>query len=81
MNIEGHSAVVTGGGSGMGAETARRLAAAGTKVAVLDRDEEAAGPLPPKSAVSDSPATSPMPPVWRMRSPAPERCTVPRASA
>ena len=42
MNIEGHSAVVTGGGSGMGAETARRLAAAGTKVAVLDRDEEAA---------------------------------------
>jgi len=43
MNIEGHSAVVTGGGSGMGAETARRLAAAGTRVAVLDRDEEAAG--------------------------------------
>ena len=43
MNIAGHSAVVTGGGSGMGAETARRLAAAGTKVAVLDRDEEAAG--------------------------------------
>ena len=43
MNIEGHSAVVTGGGSGMGAETARRLAASGTKVAVLDREEEAAG--------------------------------------
>ena len=42
MNIAGHSAVVTGGGSGMGAETARRLTAAGTKVAVLDRDEEAA---------------------------------------
>ena len=43
MNIEGHSAIVTGGGSGMGAETARRLAAAGAKVAVLDRDEAAAG--------------------------------------
>ena len=43
MNIEGHSAVVTGGGSGMGAETARRLAASGAKVAVLDRDEAAAG--------------------------------------
>ena len=43
MNIEGHSAVVTGGGSGMGAETARRLAAAGSQVAVLDRDDEAAG--------------------------------------
>ena len=43
MNIEGHSAVVTGGGSGMGTETARRLAAAGAHVAVLDRDDEAAG--------------------------------------
>ena len=43
MNIEGHAAVVTGGGSGLGAETARRLAAAGAKVAVLDLDEVAAG--------------------------------------
>ena len=42
MNIEGHPAVVTGGGSGMGAETARRLAAAGAKVTVLDLDEAAA---------------------------------------
>ena len=42
MNIEGHPAVVTGGGSGLGAETARRLAAAGAKVTVLDRDEAAA---------------------------------------
>ena len=43
MNIAGHSAVVTGGGSGLGAETARRLAAAGSKVTVLDMDEAAAG--------------------------------------
>ena len=43
MEIGGHSAVVTGGGSGMGAETARRLAGAGAKVAVLDLDEAAAG--------------------------------------
>ena len=42
MNVAGHAAVVTGGGSGMGAETARRLAAAGAKVAVLDLDEAAA---------------------------------------
>lgn len=42
MNTEGHSAVVTGGGSGMGAETARRLAAAGAKVTVLDLDGAAA---------------------------------------
>ena len=42
MNVAGHPAIVTGGGSGMGAETARRLAAAGAKVTVLDRDEAAA---------------------------------------
>lgn len=42
MNIEGHAALVTGAGSGMGAETARRLAAAGARVAVLDVNEEAA---------------------------------------
>ena len=43
MDVAGHSAVVTGGGSGMGAETARRLAGAGAKVTVLDLDEQAAG--------------------------------------
>lgn len=42
MNIDGHSVVVTGGGSGLGAATARRLAAAGAKVTVLDLDEAAA---------------------------------------
>lgn len=36
MDIKGLSAVVTGGGSGMGAEVARHLAKAGAKVAVLD---------------------------------------------
>ena len=45
MEIAGHAAVVTDGGSGMGAETARRLAGAGTKVAVLDLDEAAAGTI------------------------------------
>ena len=36
MDIQGLAAIVTGGGSGMGAETARQLAKAGAKVAVLD---------------------------------------------
>lgn len=40
MNINGISAVVTGGGSGMGAETARQLAKAGAKVAVLDLNKD-----------------------------------------
>ncbi|MCI4663029.1 MAG: SDR family NAD(P)-dependent oxidoreductase [Neomegalonema sp.] len=38
MLIENCSALVTGAGGGLGAATARRLAAAGARVAVLDRD-------------------------------------------
>jgi NAD(P)-dependent dehydrogenase (short-subunit alcohol dehydrogenase family) len=36
MKIEGQVAIVTGGGSGLGAQTARGLAALGARVAVLD---------------------------------------------
>jgi NAD(P)-dependent dehydrogenase (short-subunit alcohol dehydrogenase family) len=36
MNIDGVAAIVTGGASGLGAGTARRLAAAGAKVTIFD---------------------------------------------
>jgi NAD(P)-dependent dehydrogenase (short-subunit alcohol dehydrogenase family) len=36
MDCKGHAAIVTGGGSGLGAATAAALAAAGAKVALLD---------------------------------------------
>ncbi|UKK84078.1 SDR family NAD(P)-dependent oxidoreductase [Sphingopyxis sp. BSN-002] len=38
MKIDGVAAIVTGGGSGLGAATAKLLAARGAKVAILDRD-------------------------------------------
>ena len=42
MNIHGQAAIVTGGASGLGAETARELARRGAKVAVLDRNGDGA---------------------------------------
>ena len=42
MNVKGCAAIVTGGGSGMGAETGRFLAKAGAKVALLDVNVEGA---------------------------------------
>ena len=42
MNIEGQGAIVTGGGSGLGAQTARALAQRGAKVSVFDINGEAA---------------------------------------
>ena len=42
MKLEGNIALVTGGGSGLGAVTAETLAAAGVKVTVLDINKEAA---------------------------------------
>lgn len=40
MEINGSSAIVTGGASGLGEATARRLASEGVRVTVFDRNEE-----------------------------------------
>jgi NAD(P)-dependent dehydrogenase (short-subunit alcohol dehydrogenase family) len=42
MEIKGQAAIVTGGASGLGAATARALAAAGARVAVFDVNEKGA---------------------------------------
>ena len=41
MQTSGHTFLVTGGSSGLGAETARRLAAAGARVVIVDLDRKA----------------------------------------
>jgi NAD(P)-dependent dehydrogenase (short-subunit alcohol dehydrogenase family) len=48
MDLNGLSALVTGGGSGLGAATAEFLAAKGAKVAVVDRNADAARALAQK---------------------------------
>ncbi len=42
MDIKGHAAIITGGGSGLGAATARMLAEAGAKVVILDVNQKVA---------------------------------------
>ncbi len=42
MQVQGQAAIVTGGGSGLGEATARALASAGARVAILDFNVEAA---------------------------------------
>jgi NAD(P)-dependent dehydrogenase (short-subunit alcohol dehydrogenase family) len=45
MKLEGQAALVTGGGSGLGAATARELARQGAKVAVLDINADGAAQI------------------------------------
>ena len=40
--LDGHRALVTGGASGIGRATARRMAHQGARVAIIDRDGDAA---------------------------------------
>lgn len=57
MNIKGHTAIVTGGASGLGAATARKLAMLGAKVAVFDTNaplaEKVAGEIGGLSVTCD----------------------------
>jgi NAD(P)-dependent dehydrogenase (short-subunit alcohol dehydrogenase family) len=52
LGLAGQVCVVTGAGSGIGAETARQLASAGALVAILDRDGDAAAAVAAEIAVT-----------------------------
>src|SRR5690606_41762575 len=52
--LAGRTALVTGGGSGIGAATARRLASAGATIVVADRDGEAAAKVAGELGDADS---------------------------
>ena len=62
MNVYGQSAIVTGGASGLGAETAAHLARAGARVAVLDVNiedlRETPGITPIRCDVTDAASAS-----------------------
>jgi NAD(P)-dependent dehydrogenase (short-subunit alcohol dehydrogenase family) len=51
LNLSGHSALVTGGSSGLGAATAARLLKAGAKVAILDLNLDGAQAIPEAVAI------------------------------
>ena len=88
MDINGATAIVTGGASGIGAAVARQLAAKGARVVVADlQDDEGRGPRRRRSAASSRTSTSPTPSRSRPRSrrpPSSARCgcwSTPPASA
>lgn len=57
MNIDGRGAVVTGAGSGLGRATALALAKAGARVAVLDRNSDAAASVAEEAGGAAIPVT------------------------
>ena len=61
MELNGISAVVTGGASGLGAATARALGAEGVRVTVFDRNEEGAKAVAAEIGGNYVAATSPNP--------------------
>jgi NAD(P)-dependent dehydrogenase (short-subunit alcohol dehydrogenase family) len=70
LGLEGKVAIVTGAASGIGAATARALAAEGGRVLLADRDEQAAtavaadGERPTPSASQPTSPTAPTSPAW-----------------
>ena len=79
MQLKDVAVLITGGGSGLGAATARAMAAKGAKIAVLDQSKENAEKVAAEvKGVALSP-TSPTRSRSRRRSPRPKPPTASRA--
>ena len=61
MELNGSSAIVTGGASGLGLATSRLLAERGVRVVVADVQEDKGVPWPRRSAACSCRPTSPTP--------------------
>ena len=72
MQLKDVAVLITGGGSGLGAATARAMAAKGAKIGVLDQSMENAEKVAAEVGVSPFMPTSPMRIRSRRRSPRPK---------
>ena len=58
MDLQGRSAIVTGGAGGLGAATVRRLVELGMGVVVFDRHHDGRRRSPPSSATARPPSAA-----------------------
>ena len=80
MQLKDVAVLITGGGSGLGAATARAMAAKGAKIGVLDQSKENAEKVAAEvKGVAAASPTSPTRSRSRRRSPRPKPPTASRA--
>ena len=79
MQLKDVAVLITGGGSGLGAATARAMAAKGARIGVIDQNKENAEKVAAEVKVSPFTPTSPTRKRSRPRSPRPKQPTASRA--
>ena len=80
MNVKDAVVMITGGGSGLGAASAREFAQAGGRIVVMDLPSSPARRSPPNSAIRESSPLRMSPPSRRSARRSPRRLPVSRES-